>query len=88
MNEQTIKNLTRDVLNSWNHDENCVILVSTTPVFGGTVEDGAEVYSEWSVNVRCEDGSHTFTVETPAQQSEQKTKELIAQGLRQHLGRE
>ena len=32
------------------------------------------------------DGSDDFEVETPRGQSEQKTKELIAQGLRKHLG--
>lgn len=43
MNKQ-LKNITRDVLNGWNHDEDCVILVSSTPTFGGTLEEGAEIY--------------------------------------------
>ncbi len=85
MNKKTIENITRDVLNNWNHNENCVILVSSTTIFGGTVEEGAETYPEWNINVSCESGSHYFNVETPKDQSEQKTKELIKQSLRKHL---
>ena len=84
MNEQTIERITQEVMQGWDHKD-CVVLVRPKATLGGT-EEGLEYIPTWNVHVSCQNGSDVFEVETPRGQSEQKTKELIAQGLRKHLG--